>query len=108
MDLQCAGTLKTADLRRLQTTGLKIEQVGDSLDHFVGSFPGPSGALAHGENVTRWREAADTLDNAGSPYEGGRFEVDIRSSRLLLPMPPQSAELTDLFPLNRASASVPV
>ncbi|KAJ8292757.1 Ubiquitin-conjugating enzyme E2 1 [Rhodotorula toruloides] len=38
------------------TTGLRIEQVGDSLDHFVGSFPGPS----------------------GSPYEGGRFEVDIQ------------------------------
>ncbi|GEM10216.1 ubiquitin-conjugating enzyme [Rhodotorula toruloides] len=43
------------DIQR-DTSGLKIEQVGDSLDHFVGSFPGPS----------------------GSPYEGGRFEVDIQ------------------------------
>ncbi|BGP56831.1 hypothetical protein JCM8202_006019 [Rhodotorula sphaerocarpa] len=37
------------------TSGVTIEQVGDSLDHFVGSFPGPE----------------------GTAYDGGRFVVDI-------------------------------
>ncbi|CEQ40134.1 SPOSA6832_01707, partial [Sporobolomyces salmonicolor] len=36
-------------------SGIAIEQVGDALDQFVGSFPGPQ----------------------GTPYEGGRFRVAI-------------------------------
>lgn len=105
VDTQWAGASKVADLRCVQTTGLKIEQVGDSLDHFVGSFPGPSGAWRDREDVPSWRQGTNSTGS-----QDHRMKADDSrwtSVRLVLlgPVPLESAELALM---NRTSASVPI
>ncbi|POY70021.1 hypothetical protein BMF94_6958 [Rhodotorula taiwanensis] len=54
-------------------SGITILQVGDSLSHFTGSFPGPE----------------------GTSYEGGRFVVDIGTApSLAFPAPQSQPKLT--------------
>ncbi|GAA6053948.1 hypothetical protein JCM3770_004636 [Rhodotorula araucariae] len=65
------------------TSGLSIAQVGDSLDHFVGSFPGPT----------------------GTAYEGGRFEVDIRAPERYPFEPLKMKFITKVYHPNISSAS---
>ncbi|BGP41831.1 Ubiquitin-conjugating enzyme E2 1 [Rhodotorula kratochvilovae] len=65
------------------TSGLTIAQVGDSLDHFIGSFPGPE----------------------GTSYEGGRFEVDIRAPERYPFEPLKMKFITKVYHPNISSAS---
>lgn len=78
-----------------------VRSVGDSLDHLIGSFPGPIGDFINsctgGVGLT-WDDAV------GTSYEGGLFQVAIEPppnypfsplkvrhslpSALLLPLPP--------------------
>lgn len=76
-------------------SGITIEQVGDSLDKFVGSFPGPQGEhhsprlASSSSKLVRWwlrmfrfgpvRLHCCDRAFAGTPYEGGRFVVDIEA-----------------------------
>lgn len=60
-------------------------------------------------NLVSRREVADALPTSGSPYEGGRFEVDIRSLRFpLLHGRLSAADLIRNHPYRRNSSSLPV
>ncbi|GAA5883493.1 hypothetical protein JCM1840_003194 [Sporobolomyces johnsonii] len=64
-------------------SGITIEQVGDALDQFVGSFPGPQ----------------------GTPYEGGRFRVAITAPPRYPFEPLVMKFITKVYHPNISSAS---
>ncbi|GAA5973000.1 hypothetical protein JCM21900_000669 [Sporobolomyces salmonicolor] len=64
-------------------SGIAIEQVGDALDQFVGSFPGPQ----------------------GTPYEGGRFRVAITAPPRYPFEPLAMKFITKVYHPNISSAS---
>lgn len=63
---------------------IDVVQVGDSIDHFLGSFNGPAGVPSSLSSLPPRRAlpltpgpAPPARPLAGTAYEGGRFEVDI-------------------------------
>ncbi|GAA5902797.1 uncharacterized protein JCM6883_007247 [Sporobolomyces salmoneus] len=64
-------------------TSIEIEQVNDSIDHFVGSFPGPT----------------------GTSYEGGWFKVDIQAPERYPFEPLKMKFITKVYHPNVSSAS---
>ncbi|GAA6016173.1 hypothetical protein JCM11491_003755 [Sporobolomyces phaffii] len=64
-------------------TTVEIEQVDDKIDHFIGSFPGPT----------------------GTPYEGGWFRVDVTAPERYPFEPLKMKFITKVYHPNVSSAS---